>query len=334
MMRKPSEHHAGCNDHGKAEDDIARVVRHVRPVGATGAVVTRDTDADQHERREHAHHTTEDQQPAVVVHVGSLDPGPAASMTYVLGDTPPGPESDGCPICCSSVVKASPEAASCHSTVRRNVDCSRHSDDREQAPSGGRCGVSGRHRREPLGHDLGSQRGELRDNACCSWGRQLSRAQERASARPALRSGEPNASPRHAARFNVKSLITLLPFRGGFRSSLSPHLGCMALSTVFLLTPKLLQCPWSMEAFPGLASPSAKPAGSRPLSDHGVALPSGVLQKPDSAEVCRPCSRAGLLDRCEFHHIRYEAPTALAKCCGPNRFLRARAAHNRSSRSP
>jgi hypothetical protein len=51
MMRKPSEHHAGHNDHGKAEDDIACVVRLVRPVRVSGAVVTRDTDADQHERR-------------------------------------------------------------------------------------------------------------------------------------------------------------------------------------------------------------------------------------------------------------------------------------------
>ncbi len=51
MMRKPSEHNTGHSDHGKAEDDIACVVRLVRPVQVSGAVVTRDTDADQHERR-------------------------------------------------------------------------------------------------------------------------------------------------------------------------------------------------------------------------------------------------------------------------------------------
>jgi hypothetical protein len=140
MMRKPSEHHAGHNDQEEAEDDIACVVRLVRPVRMSGAVVTRDTDADQHERREHDRHTTEDQQPAVVVHVGSLGPGPARSMTMSLvyplvfwplgvesalvapalmlsdtgqprmgdlGETPPGPESNTVgPICCSSVVKA------------------------------------------------------------------------------------------------------------------------------------------------------------------------------------------------------------------------------------
>jgi hypothetical protein len=38
----------------------------------SGAVVTRDTDADQQERRQRDHHTTEDQQRAVVVHVGSI----------------------------------------------------------------------------------------------------------------------------------------------------------------------------------------------------------------------------------------------------------------------
>jgi hypothetical protein len=72
MMGKPSEHHAGHNGHGKTEDDVACVVRLVRLVRVSGAVVTRDTDADQHERRQRDHHTTEDQQPAVVVHVGSI----------------------------------------------------------------------------------------------------------------------------------------------------------------------------------------------------------------------------------------------------------------------
>jgi hypothetical protein len=67
MMRKSSEHHAGHCHHGKAEDDIAcvprlvRHVRHVRLVRMSGAVVTHDADADQHERREHDHHTSEDQ---------------------------------------------------------------------------------------------------------------------------------------------------------------------------------------------------------------------------------------------------------------------------------
>jgi hypothetical protein len=61
MMRKPSEHHAGHSDHGKAEDDIACVVRLVRPVRVSGPVVTRDTDAYQHERHQHDHRTTEDQ---------------------------------------------------------------------------------------------------------------------------------------------------------------------------------------------------------------------------------------------------------------------------------
>jgi len=69
MMRKPSEHHGGNNGHGKPEDDIACVVRLVRPPRVTGAVVTRDTDADQHERRQCGRHTNEDQQPAVVLHV-------------------------------------------------------------------------------------------------------------------------------------------------------------------------------------------------------------------------------------------------------------------------
>ena len=50
MMRKPSEHNAGYSDHGKAKDDVPCVVRLVRPVRASGAVVTRDTDADEHER--------------------------------------------------------------------------------------------------------------------------------------------------------------------------------------------------------------------------------------------------------------------------------------------
>jgi hypothetical protein len=81
MMRKSSEHHAGHSDHGKAEDDIAYVVRLVRPVRVSGTVVTRNTDADQHERCEHDHQTPEDQQPAVVAHVGSLGPGRATSIT-------------------------------------------------------------------------------------------------------------------------------------------------------------------------------------------------------------------------------------------------------------
>lgn len=61
MMRKRSEHHAGHSDQGKAENDISCVVRLVRPVRMSGAVVTRDTDGDQHERRENDHATTEDQ---------------------------------------------------------------------------------------------------------------------------------------------------------------------------------------------------------------------------------------------------------------------------------
>jgi len=67
-MRKPAEHHTGHNGHGKTEDDIACVVRLVRPVRVSGAVVACDTDADQHERRQRDHHSTEDQHPAVVVH--------------------------------------------------------------------------------------------------------------------------------------------------------------------------------------------------------------------------------------------------------------------------
>ena len=72
MMRKPSEHHAGRNGHGKTEDDVACVVRCVVQfvVRVTGSVVSRDTDADQHERPQRDHHTREDQQPAVVFHVG------------------------------------------------------------------------------------------------------------------------------------------------------------------------------------------------------------------------------------------------------------------------
>ena len=58
----------------------------VRLLRMSGAVVTRDTDADQQERREHDHHTTEDQQTVVVVHVGSLGPGPARSMTPCGGN--------------------------------------------------------------------------------------------------------------------------------------------------------------------------------------------------------------------------------------------------------
>jgi hypothetical protein len=50
MMRKPSEHQTGDNDHDKAEDDIACFVRLGRPVRMGGAVVTHDTDANQHQR--------------------------------------------------------------------------------------------------------------------------------------------------------------------------------------------------------------------------------------------------------------------------------------------
>ncbi len=51
MMRKPSEHQGAHSDHDKAEDDITCVVWLVRPVRrVSGAVVTHDTDADQHER--------------------------------------------------------------------------------------------------------------------------------------------------------------------------------------------------------------------------------------------------------------------------------------------
>ncbi len=85
MMREASEHHAGHGDHGKAEHDIACVVGLVRPVRVSGAVVTDDTDADQHERREHDHHTTEDQEPAVVAHAGSIRPGPVTSMSFASG---------------------------------------------------------------------------------------------------------------------------------------------------------------------------------------------------------------------------------------------------------
>jgi hypothetical protein len=70
-MRKQTEHHAGYNGHGKTEDDIASVVRLVGPFLVSGAVVTRDTGADQRERRQRDHHSTEDQQRAVVVHVRS-----------------------------------------------------------------------------------------------------------------------------------------------------------------------------------------------------------------------------------------------------------------------
>ena len=70
MMREPSEHHAGRNGHGKTDDDIACVVRSVRPVRVTGSVVPRNADADQQERPQRDHHTREDQQPAMVFHVG------------------------------------------------------------------------------------------------------------------------------------------------------------------------------------------------------------------------------------------------------------------------
>jgi hypothetical protein len=61
MMRQLSEHQAGHNGHGETEKDIARVVRRVLAPGVSGAVVTRDTDADQHERCQRDHHTAEDQ---------------------------------------------------------------------------------------------------------------------------------------------------------------------------------------------------------------------------------------------------------------------------------
>ena len=71
-MRKPAEYRAGYNGHGKTENDIASVVRLVGPVLVSRAVVTRDTDADQRERRQRDHHSTEDQQRAVVVHARSM----------------------------------------------------------------------------------------------------------------------------------------------------------------------------------------------------------------------------------------------------------------------
>jgi hypothetical protein len=72
MVRKPTEHQAGHNGHGKTEDDIACVVRLMRPIPVSGAELTRDSDADQDEGRQRDHHTAEDQQPAVVVHVRSI----------------------------------------------------------------------------------------------------------------------------------------------------------------------------------------------------------------------------------------------------------------------
>jgi hypothetical protein len=72
MMRKPTEHQAGHNGHDKTEDDIACVVHLMGSVPVSGAELTRDTDADQDERRQRDHHTAEDQQPAVVLHVRSI----------------------------------------------------------------------------------------------------------------------------------------------------------------------------------------------------------------------------------------------------------------------
>ena len=54
----------------QTDDDIACVVRSVRPVRVTGSVVPRNADADQQERPQRDHHTREDQQPAMVFHVG------------------------------------------------------------------------------------------------------------------------------------------------------------------------------------------------------------------------------------------------------------------------